>query len=230
MPCRRLSTSSLFLVLAGCTQTGAPAGTILGTVTFNGAPAPGKVVELLCLASSGDSWESVARVNGKYAVSTDVTGTYTFASLKTGTYRVQYLSDPMYDSLGKIIGPNEVASWRSSAVRLSGVGAVVPSFDVAYNGLLYPDTEKKSLPSANNPLPFVWSTHTQALRYQVSIWSLGSAGVINATGSPQWQSDWTQSPTLSYTGTPGSGNYGWEVTIDGGAAGQGKSRVRSLLF
>lgn len=230
MPCRRLSTSSIVLVLAGCAQTGAPPGAILGTVNYNGAPAPGKVVELLCLASSGDSWGAVARTDGKYTVSTDETGAYSFASLKPGTYRVQYLSEPIYDSMGKIVGPNEVASWRSSAVTLSAGGVVVPAFDVAYNGLIYPDTEKKSLPSQSNPLPFVWSTHTQADRYLISLWSIGNAGVVNATGSPLWQSGWVESPTLNYTGTPGSGNYGWEVTIDAGAAGQGKSRVRSLLF
>jgi hypothetical protein len=143
---------------------------------------------------------------------------------------VQYVSEPILDAGGKIIGPNEVASWKTSSLALGTTGYSVPAFDIAYNGLIYPDNEKKQSPSQANPLPFFWSTQASAKRYQLRIWKIDSGSLVNPSGSPVWQSNWTEDPALSYTGNPGAGNYGWEVLIDAGNVGQGTTRLRSIQF
>ncbi|HBN09893.1 MAG TPA: hypothetical protein DD435_15030, partial [Cyanobacteria bacterium UBA8530] len=155
---------------------------------------------------------------------------YAFSKLKSAHYRIQYLSEAVKDPVGKIIGPNEVASWQTNDLDLGGSGAVLPPFDVSYNGLTYPDTDKKQTPSSDAPLPFFWSTHLQAKKYRVKLWDTSNGNVINPSGKAKWTSDWTENPTVAYSGNPGIGNYGWEVEIDAGDAGLGKSRVRSVQF
>lgn len=219
----------LALSCTGCPAAGAPNATIVGTVLFNHQAAPGKVVELMI--KSNGTWTSVAPLTGgasRYLVSTDQNGQYAFKA-KPGTYMVLYLSEPIKDPVGKVIGPNEVAKWCSRDISMGSGGVVVPAFDVAYNGLIYPDTDKKQSPSQEAPLPFFWSTHPQANRYMVTLYNTNNGTVIT-TGTKPFTSPWTTDPTTVYRANPGSGNYGWEVTIDAGDAGYGLSRVRSVQF
>lgn len=215
---------SLLLPLAlaagasGCGWFGLPgAGIVTGVVTYDGRPAPGKRV---ALAGGG----------GSKVAATDANGRYTFNNVAAGRWQVQYVGvgDDRAAAASERLGetgvvPNEVAQWRSLAFEtVEGSGKEVPGFEVAYNGLLYPEFGMALVVSAEAVVPFHWSTHPRAQRYRVTVTAEG--------GTFKWSSPWVAEPTAVFGQAVGPGRYQWNVEIDGGEAGTGTTRARQVDF
>lgn len=186
----------------GCGQGPAP-GVVTGLVLFNGHPAAGKRVSLVGSEAKG---------------STDANGRYTFSGLGAKRYQVLFVSQG--DRPEAV--PNEVAQWRSVALDLAdGAGREVPAFDVAYNGLLYPEAGMALIVNTTSLVPFHWSTHPSAQRYRVTI-----GGANNFA----WQSEWVGEPTTVFGKEVAPGSYQWQVEFDGSERGAGVSRPRPVDF
>lgn len=191
------------LALAGLSGCGwfslVPAGTVTGTVLFNGAPAAGKRVSLV-----GTEQRAVTDANGRYR----------FTGLTAKTYKVVYLGAADRPDAQ----PNEVAQWSTVAFN-GAAGTELPPFDVAYSGLLYPDVKMSLIVNATSPVPFHWSTHPQAKQYRLSL----TQGDAFAWGGP-----WVPEPTAIFAQAVQPGSYYWQVEIDAGDAGVGQTRSRGV--
>lgn len=199
----------VLLTVPGCglwPGSSAPAGTVTGLVTYAGLPAAGKIVTL-----AGAGVRTV----------TDANGRYTFPGM--AGKRVQVV----YTSLGDAVStlPNEVGEWKSAVIDLSdGAGKEVPSFEVGYNGLLYPNPGVALQVSTKYLVPFHFSVHRQGRKYRVSLEGYD-------THLHLWTSAWASDPTAVFgqDDVP-TGRYNWIVEIDGGDAGTGLSRFREVDF
>ena len=186
----------------------APAGAVTGIVTYGGKPAAGKRVTL-----AGGSAKTVA---------TDSTGRYTFSNVTAGKYQVVYNGLIKSDGdLGDTL-PNELASWRTPAFdHVVEAGKEVPSIEVAYNGLLYPEVGMALIVTEKDMLPFHWSVHPRAQRYRVKL--------EGEVGGFKWESEWVGEPSAWFAqAVETTGRYKWTVEIDGGAAGIGLTRTRQV--
>jgi hypothetical protein len=195
-----LGAIALVSVLAGCdlVAPGAPSGTVTGVVLYNGAPAAGKVVNLL---------------NVGQKTATNAQGRYTFTSVTPGKYQVLYQSP----SEGL---PNEVEKWYSKSFDLtSGSGKQVPPFDVATNGLLYPDNGMSLIVKEKSAVPFHWTPHPQAQQYRVR---------LTGANEFRWDSEWKSAPWALFEQEVAPGRYQWAVEIDGGDRGNGFMRGRQV--
>jgi hypothetical protein len=211
---RHLSLVLLLGPLAGCgfdpvgwaggLFNSQPAGVVTGLVRYGGEPASGKHVSL------GD---------GSAKATTDANGRYTFRGLSGK--KVQVLYQGQGDQAGVL--PNEVATWRTLTLDLTdGSGKEAPAFDVAYNGLLYPDALVALVVSETSLVPFHWSVHAQAQRYRVHVTSDDKTFT--------WASPWDAQPTAVFGKTVAPGHYNWQVEIDGGNTGAGTTRLRVVDF
>ncbi|MBM3267245.1 MAG: carboxypeptidase regulatory-like domain-containing protein [Candidatus Sericytochromatia bacterium] len=210
----------LALALTGCPWFDTPVagGSVEGKVQFGGRPAPGKVVTLL--VAQGGSFVTAQPATA----STNVLGDYRFTGLKAGAYKVTYVSQAVPDGNNVKRDPNEIGIWRTKARDVSSsAGVRMPPFDVAYNGLIYPATGIAYVAGKGLPLPFHWSTHLQAQKYQLIIYA-------NDLGKEpsHFKSRWESHPTALYEDDVRTGKYSWEVVIDAGEAGEGRSLVRRL--
>ena len=201
------------LGLAGCgastTPMAAAPGTIAGTVLFNGQAAPGRNVTLFSSSDGGTTWTSTNQF-----VATDGGGNFQFNGLQAGTYMVQYLSN------AGSVAANEFVYWRTAAQSITTAGVTCPAFDIAYGGQLTPPDQA----TVTAPITFQWSTGATAIRYEVNLYTHGSAG------APLWTSAWVTNPAVTLTQAVPTGSYDWEVVVDGGATGIGVSRRRTILF
>lgn len=215
----------LLALAAGCDLlSGVPAGVLVGEVRFDGRPASGITVGLQTW--SNERWSSYT-VNGAAATSTtDASGQYRFERLKGGQYRVRYdLSSSLVSVGGTAIGPKQVGSWVTNSVSIGGGGARFAPFDVAYNGLIYPESGKSNTYSGDSLLPFHWHTHREASHYRVRIFDRSGGAT-----SPKlvWESGWTTTPVTTLSKGTQPGNYQWEVELDAGGGGTGTSERRNL--
>ncbi len=208
---------SLAAGVIGCGFGAPAAGIVTGVVTYDGKPAAGKRVTL-------------AGPTPKVAA-TDPNGRYTFNGIASGKWQIQYAgvgddrqAVPNEQLFETGVRPNEVAYWRSLAFDLvDGGGKEVPGFEVAYNGLLYPEAGMALLVSAEAVVPFHWSTHPRAQRYRVTIEKDNKGGRL-------WQSPWVGEPTAIFGQDVSPGRYWWTVEIDGGESGTGTTRFRQVDF
>lgn len=209
-------------LLGGCNLlSGVPAGTITGQIDFDGRPAPGITVRLQ--TQDKGIWADYRPSGSQVLATTDSSGLYRFAGLKSGTYRVHYEITPVFMD-GTQVGPKHVGRWDSSGVAVDPVGARVSTFDVSYNGLIYPESGRSSSYSEGSPLPIHWGTHRNAVSYRVNLYET-AGGVVTKRF---WQSGPTMNPVTSFNHPTQKGNYRWEVEIDGGAAGTGTSELRNV--
>ncbi|MNR85324.1 hypothetical protein D3C86_312590 [compost metagenome] len=228
-PSRLLLAALGVLLLAGCDlpflASGVGGGTIVGGIDWNGRPAPGKAVFLLKRDEKGGF--PAYRPNGSLLMATtDDRGVYTFTDLPEGNYQVKYLSTAVLDAQGNRIGPNEVADWTTPGVNVSATsGGRVGSFEISFNGQIYPETGRNYQVSDTAPLPFHWATHLKANRYKVNIYH----PTVGGTPSNKifWGSDYTTSPSALFQKKVPAGNYSWEVEIKSDA-GTGRSLRRTL--
>ncbi len=218
----RLSAASLGLgaaFIAGCPglQTAA-AGTITGQILYQGRPAQGETVSLL-VQQGGSFTAFTGSSGGALATSTDANGDYAFRGLPAGTYRVLFLPVTVHDGGGVAMPSGEVASWYTLPGTVSNSsGTNFPAFDVAYDGLIYPQEVGDHYVSTTVPLPFHWSTDPQGQRYRLQIFENDGA-----SGSPVIQLAWSSDPTALLRQNVNSDRYTWNVVIDGGNTGQGLS-------
>jgi hypothetical protein len=209
--------ASLLAIAAAVTLTGCnpfsnpvPAGTVTGLVLFNGQPAAGKRVTMTVYRKA----------------TTDANCRYTFTGLGAGqrvyvTYSSVFdrpspaaAADPSLEEGGL---PNEVLYWQTAAIMLDSGGKDVPAFDVAYNGLLYPDKGLSLIVSDTSPVPFHWSTHPNAQHYRVKV---SDKAEFAASGA------WSSDPTGIFAQAVAPGTYYGQVEIDGGDRGSGLTRKR----
>lgn len=212
------AAASLALALGACDLlSGVPAGSIVGEVDYDGRPAPGITVALWAL--TGGNWVS------KSTISTDVAGTYRFSGLAGGTFQVRFSRAGLESYLaGHAEGLKMVSEWSSPYVSLGLGGSRLAAFDVAYDGLIYPESGKSSSYSALMGLPFHWSSHRNASSYRVRLYDISGG----KTPLWKWDSDWTANPVIQLTRGFPPGNYQWKVTLDGGSAGTGSTEVRNV--
>lgn len=195
--------------LTGCWGGPAPS-VVTGLVTFDGRPAAGKRVQL----TGGGETRTTA---------TDATGRYTFASVTARRWQIVYTRTMQGETDRPTVLPNEVSEWRSLAFDfVEGSGKEVPAFEVAYNGLLYPDDAMALVVNAEAVVPFHWSLHPRAQRYRVRIES--------EAGSFRWNSPWVGEPTAIFGQKVATGRYKWLVEIDGAESGTGYTRSRQVDF
>lgn len=216
---------TLLALASGCDLlSGVPAGMVVGEVRFDGRAAAGITVALQTL--SNERWTSYM-VNGSAATSTtDASGQYRFERLKGGSYRVRYdLGASLVVVGGTPIGPKQVGTWITNGVSIGGGGARLAPFDVAYNGLIYPESGRSNAYSEGLPLPFHWHTHREATSYKVRIYDRSGGAT-----APKliWESGWTGTPVTSLSKATQPGNYQWEVELDAGGRGTGTSERRNL--
>lgn len=212
-----LAASTLLVtVLGGCPwpNVPVPAGGIAGEILWDGKPAPGRTVTLVKFTSS-DTWTSLNAT----AVS-DRSGYYQFQNLEPGTYGVLYVADALP-------GSNEFLWWRSAPAN---VGSAVPSFDVAYNDVIYPPISA----AIGSPVQVTlfWSSARMGNRYRVSLYATpnGYTPGTQVGNTPTLRSDWVSD--LHFTmqaDNVAPGNYAWGVEVDGGDRGFGSSKLRSLI-
>lgn len=215
----------LLALASGCDLlSGVPAGVVVGEVRFDGRAASGITVGLQTF--SNERWTSYL-ANGAAAMSTtDASGQYRFERLKGGSYRVRYDLGPSLVVVGGTsIGPKQVGTWITNSVSIGGGGARIAPFDVAYNGLIYPESGKSNTYSELLPLPFHWHTHREAARYKVRIYDRSGGAT-----SPKlvWESGPTGTPVTTLSEAKQPGNYQWEVELDAGGGGIGTSERRNL--
>lgn len=220
-----LTAPALLGLASGCDLlSGVPGGVIVGEVRFDGRPASGITVGLQTYSS--DRWTSYQLNGSALMATTDSAGQYRFERLKGGLYRVRFDLAPSVVVVGGTqIGPKEVGTWITKDVNLGGAGARLPAFDVAYNGLIYPESGKSNTYSETLPLPFHWHTHREATHYRVRIYDK-SAGTT--TPKLVWESGWTSTPVTTLSKSTQPGNYQWEVELDAGGGGTGTSERRNL--
>lgn len=207
------------LVLSGCDTLSAlvspvAAGVVTGTVLFNGQPAAGKRVSL---------------TGAEKKATTDASGRYTFTGV-SGSARLHVSYVSTFDAAGTEPPrredprfPSEVYLWQSAPFTLDGGGREVPAFDVAYNGLLYPDVGMSLIVSATSPVPFHWSPHPQARAYRTKVASF-------STNEGVWTSEWASDPMSIFAKAVPPGSYEWTIEIDGGDRGTGLTRARKVDF
>lgn len=186
-------------------------------------PAAGKRVSLLI--RQGDAWSDARGTDGQaLTAQADDTGVYHFPRLAGGTYRVVYLAQEVPDGNGAPLPSREVASWTSADIsHRSGGTSTVPDIEVTYNGLIYPDTGQSYPVSAELPLPFHWSTHRHGKRYRLIVHG-------NREGRPPafHSGNWTEVPSAILAKEAAPDLYAWEILIDGGNHGEGRSGRRNL--
>ena len=197
-------------LITGCAQLGSlispvPAGVVTGVVRFNGEPAAGKRVSL-----AGTEKKATTDASGRYSFSGVAGGARLYVSYVSAVDRPE-------------AAPNEVALWQSAPFTLEGSGREVPAFDVAYNGVLYPDLGMSLIVKPTSPVPFHWSTHPQARSYRVKVTNAGA-------GSFAWTSEWAPDPMAIFAMEVDPGSYKWTIEIDAGDAGTGLSRSRQVDF
>lgn len=198
----------------GSAQTGQP-GTVSGVFAFNGQPAVNRSVSLFT-SRDGSNWTDTGKV-----ARTDGTGTYLFTGLQPGMYLVQYLSDPTGATTGGTTSPgNEYVLWRTHPDSVGNQGIVFTSVDLAYGGQLSPPADA----TVQRPITFHWSTGATAQGYRVRLYKRG------LSAAPVWVSDFVTAPAVTLTQAIPTGDYEWEVSIDGGNTGSGLSRRRTILF
>jgi hypothetical protein len=217
--------------LSACTLSPvvAPAGGVAGMIEWAGKPAPGRMVTLYTSTDGGATF-----IDTKQTAVSDRNGVYAFNGLQPGTYSVLYVADALP-------GSNEFLWWRSAT---AGVGQAIPTFDVAYNDVIYPSV---SAAIASPVLvTLFWSSSRFGNRYRVSLYSAPN-GVNVDTSNPTWRSDWVTELCGTATQTAGGansaecqtmvipqnlqpGNYSWGVEVDGGERGFGSSKLRSLIL
>lgn len=213
----------LVALFSGCNLlSGVPAGTITGQIDFDGRPAPGITVRLQTQDKS--SWADYRPSGSLVTATTDSSGQYRFAGLKSGQFRVRYEITPVLMD-GTQVGPKHVGRWTSNGVAVDPVGARMATFDVSYNGLIYPESGRSSSYSEATPLPIHWATHRTGSSYRVNLFE-ATGGVVSS--KPFWQSEWTMNAVTSFRHPTQKGNFRWEVEIDGGAAGTGASELRNV--
>lgn len=199
------------LALGGCgwlADLGVAAGTVSGRVLYAGEPANGRKVFL-----RGPELETVTAADGRYV----------FTGVKaTGTATVEYLQ--MRDAAPALVKPNEVAAWRSRPFSLGAGGKAVPDFDVAYNGLIYPEPNSALIVNEESPVPFHWHLHASAKRYRLRLSAPGQSA------EPVFVSPWSGTPTAVFQAGVSPGNYTWEVELDGGDAGFGVTPARVVAL
>lgn len=200
---------------AGCSFIGPQPvpGSVTGTVLYNGQPGGGLNVSLT------PDGTTVLQT-----VSTDASGRYYFTGVSAGTLHVMFLgtSDKACSAADPTtcVRPNTVASWHTQTFDGSK-GAILPAFDVSYDGLLFPDNGTSWSVSATAPIPFHWSTSPSGARYRLNL--VGSAGYT-------WSSDWTSRPTTNFAAAITPGSYKWWVDIDGGNRGVGETVRQDVDF
>jgi hypothetical protein len=192
-------------------------------VQFGARGAPGKVVSLLVLEDG--QRVSVPGADGQpRKAATDAGGVYRFTGLATGTYTVTYVSQAVPDGNRIPREPNEIGFWSTKPRDVTAAaGARMPPFDVAYNGLIYPATGIQYIVAEGLPLPFHWSTHLQAQKYQLIIYSNGVGREPAFFTSP-----WSDQPTALFDKNLRSGTYSWEILVDAGDTGEGRALVRRV--
>lgn len=207
------------LLLSGCDTLSSlvspvAAGVVTGTVLFNGQPAAGKRVSL---------------VGAEKKATTDASGRYTFSGV-SGSARLHVSYVSTFDATGLEPPrredprfPNEVYLWQSAPFTLDGGGREVPAFDVAYNGLLYPDVGMSLIVKTTSPVPFHWSPHPQAHAYRTKVSSYSTNEAI-------WTSEWASDPMSILAKDLLPGSYEWTIEIDGGDRGTGLTRARKVDF
>lgn len=204
--------------------SGVGGGQVVGVIEWNGRPAPGKTVHLLKLGEDGTY--SAYRPSGSVVTATtNDSGAYSFQDLQAGNYVVKYLSVPILDAQGNRIGPNEVADWTTRGVNVTeSSGGRLPTFEISFNGLIYPESGRHYRVSDTAPLPFHWATHLKATLYRVRIYHPTIGG--QQSNKVLWHED-AKSPSALFQKKVPAGNYSWEVEIRTDA-GIGHSIRRSL--
>jgi hypothetical protein len=213
-----LAAASALLGLGGCgwlADLRTAPGTVGGRVLYAGEPANGRKVYLTG-AGLETGLETVTAPDGSY-VFTGVKG----SGLATVEYRQMIDADPA------LVKPNEVAAWRSRPFTLGAGGKAVPDFDVAYNGLIYPEPNTALIVNEESPVPFHWHVQPSARRYRVRLTPASAGG---AAADPVFVSPWSGTPTAVFQASVSPGNYTWEVELDGGDAGYGVSAGRVVAL
>lgn len=216
----RLVVGGLVLVGAsGCDLlSGVPAGTIVGEIRYDGRPAAGLTVRLQKYGNDGFS--DVTSGSDVVKATTDSAGQYRFQKVAAGSYRVRFERIPLLVG-GIPVGPSQVGTWNSPLVTS---GSRAPTFDVAFNGLIYPESGKASAYSAAAGIPFHWSTHREGVSYRVRLYDITGGGQRDV-----WKdSPWGPAPYVVFKVALPKGNYRWEVMIDGGGTGTGTSEQRNV--
>ena len=211
VPHPRLAVCGLVLLLGGCPSVGGEPGAVSGEISFDGRAAPGLSVRLQ--KRDRDAWSEVAS-----AVS-DSLGIYRFGGLAAGDYRVAYFRLPAKAD-GQVLGPAHVETWYSPMV---GPGTRVPPIEVAFGGLIYPESGRSTPYGKGVPLPFHWSPHRSGQSYRVLLYDVSGGG-----DRLVWTSSWTSQPYSLLTQAFAKGNYRWRVEIDGGSRGNGSSESRAV--
>ena len=211
-PLRHLAVCGTGIWLAGCPWTVAgEAGTVSGEVMFDGRSAPGLTLRLQ--RRDRGAWSEVA------SVVSDSIGLYRFGGLSAGEYRVAYFRVPARSD-GQILGPAHVETWYSPVV---GPGTRLPGIEVAFGGLIYPESGRSTPYGKGIPLPFHWSPHRDGQSYRVLLQDVSGGGERLV-----WTSSWTSQPFVLLQQPFAKGNYRWRVEIDGGARGTGASETRAV--
>ncbi len=217
------------MLLTGCDlpffASSVAGGTVLGIVEWNGRPAPGKTVHLLKRDESGNF--AAYRPSGSLVTATtNDAGVYAFQGLPEGAYMVKYLATPVMDAQGNRIGPNEVADWTTPGVNVTAsAGGRVATFEISFNGLIYPESGRNYHVNETAPLPFHWATHMRASSYRMIIYQPSVGGQPNT--AIFWELKHTTSPSALFQKKVTAGNYTWEVEIRSNA-GIGHSIRRTL--
>lgn len=197
---KTITIAGLFPLLAGCTPN-VPAGEIWGQVTFAGKPAAGRTVSLV--GEDGNEWQKAT---------TNWEGSFAFGQAAAGSYFIRYVSD-------STVGSHEVRLWQSNVFRHAGAGSLVPTFDVAYNDVLFPSSSA----SVGIPVTLFWSTAPLGRLYRPAFYPEGST-------EPIWQGSWSAELAVTVKDPLPNGAYVWGVDIDGGDTGYGASRLRPLTI
>ena len=217
------------LLLGGCPApvVVSPDG-VAGEIDWNGKPAPGRTLNLYSSTDGGATFADT-----KQTTVSDVNGLYAFTGLQPGLYSVLYVADALP-------GSNEYLWWRSASATQ---GQALPTFDVAYDDVIYPPVSA----AIQSPLQVTlfWSNSRIGQRYRLSVYSAPNGSNVDSS-NPIWRSDWVTDLclTLSQDGSAQSsascqavtlpnglppGNYAWAVEVDGGDKGFGSSKLRSLI-
>lgn len=176
-----------------------PSGEIWGQVTFAGKAAAGRTLHLVT-PDGGEFQRAVSDLDGRFA----------FGQAAPGSYFIRYVAD-------ETVGTHEVRLWQSNVFRHAGAGSLVPTFDVAYNDVLFPSSSA----SVGIPVTLFWSTAPLGRLYRPAFYPEGST-------EPVWQGPWSAEVAATVKQALPNGAYVWGVDIDGGDAGYGASRLRPL--
>lgn len=202
---------------SGCPSLGiAAAGTVQGQVLFDSRPAGGQSVFLLAV-QGGQTTRAAS-------VTTNANGDYSFTGVQPGSYQVQFLAQAVTDGQGLPLPSGEINEWETAIGSVTASsGTSFPPFDVAYGGLLYPQPEINYYITAQNPVPFHWSTDVQGQRYQLQIYRGYDASRSLLVTVP-----WTGDPSALFRQNLTEDTYSWDVIIDGGNAGTGTTALQEV--